>query len=78
MLEKFQIMLEEFKKNKENELIKFDLKTVQQYFEMQDVNKWLKFNAMNKEQVERTNSFEKHLQDLLKKLYVPDYQSENV
>ena len=71
-------MLEEFKKNKENELIKFDLKTVQQYFEMQDVNKWLKFNAMNKEQVERTNSFEKHLQDLLKKLYVPDYQSENV
>ncbi|HIU52348.1 MAG TPA: hypothetical protein IAB70_07045 [Candidatus Merdicola faecigallinarum] len=78
MLEKFQMMLEEFKKNKENELIKFDLKTVQQYFEMQDVNKWLKFNAMNKEQVERANSFEKHLQDLLKKLYVPDYQSENV
>lgn len=78
MLEKFQMMLEEFKKNKENELIKFDLETTQQYFKMQDVNKWLKFNAMNKEQVERANSFEKHLQDLLKKLYVPDYQSENV
>lgn len=78
MLEKFQMMLEEFKKNKENELIKFDLETIQQYFEMQDVNKWLKFNAMNKEQVKRANSFEKHLQDLLKKLYVPDYQSENV
>lgn len=78
MLEKFQTMLEEFKKNKENELIKFDLETIQRYFEVQDVNKWLKFNAMNKEQVERANSFEKHLQDLLKKLYVPDYQSENV
>lgn len=78
MLEKFQMMLEEFKKNKENELIKFDLETTQQYFKMQDVNKWLKFNAMNKEQVERANSFEKHLQDLLKKLYVPDHQSENV
>ena len=78
MLEKSQMMLEEFKKNKENELIKFDLETTQQYFKMQDVNKWIKFNAMNKEQVERANSFEKHLQDLLKKLYVPDHQSENV
>lgn len=78
MLEKFQMMLEEFKKNKEDELIKFDLETIQRYFEMQDVNKWIKFNAMNKEQVERANNFEKHLQDLLKKLYVPDYQSENV
>lgn len=78
MLEKFQEMLQRLKKQKENELATFSLDTVQDYFKMQDVNKWLKFNAMNQEQLRQANRFEEHLQNLLKKLYVPDYQSENV
>lgn len=78
MLEKFQEMLQRLKKQKENELATFSLDTVQDYFKMQDVNKWLKLNAMNQEQLRQANRFEEHLQNLLKKLYIPDYQSENV
>ena len=33
---------------------------------------------MTKEQEENVNRFEKHLQKIIKKLYVPDYQLENV
>lgn len=71
MLEAFQLKLEQFKKEKDNELITPRLEVVQDYFKMQDVNKWLRFNAINKEQVERTNSFERNLQNTLKKLYTP-------
>lgn len=78
MLEKFQEMLQDLKTKKENELMTFSLDTVQDYFEMQDVNKLLKFNATNAEQVRQADRFEERLQRLLKKLYVPDYQLENV
>lgn len=78
MLEKFQEKLQRLKKQKENELATFSLDTVQEYFKMQDVNKWLKFNATNQDQVRQADRYEEHLQNLLKKLYVPDYQSENV
>lgn len=47
------------------------IEKIQGYFEMQDRNKELKFNAFTKEQLERVNSFEKHLQNILKDLYVP-------
>lgn len=78
MLEKFMKKLKEFKSNKDNELMKFKLKTVQGFFEMQDLNKWLKFNAITQNQVENANRFEEQIQSIMKKLYVPDYQSENV
>lgn len=78
MLEKFQEILEKRKAEEEKGLMLFDLNTVQGYFEMQDVNKWLKFNAITEEQVENANSFEGHLQSVIKKLYVPDYQLETV
>lgn len=78
MLDKFQEMLQNLKTKKENELMTFSLDTIQDYFEMQDVNKLLKFNATNAEQVRQADRFEEHLQSLLKKLYVPDYQLENV
>lgn len=78
MLEKFEKKLNEFKTKKENELVTLSLDTVQDYFKMQDVNKWLKFNAMNDNQIRQADSYEQHLQNLLKKLYVPDYQSTNV
>lgn len=78
MLEKFMKKLKEFKNNKDNELLKFKLETVQGFFEMQDLNKWLKFNAITQNQVENAERFEEQIQSIMKKLYVPDYQSENV
>ncbi len=78
MLERFQKMLQDLKTKKENELMTFSLDTVQEYFKMQDYNKQLKFNAITAEQVKRADNYEKHLQSILKKLYVPDYQLENV
>lgn len=78
MLEKFMKKLKEFKNNKDNELMKFKLETVQGFFEMQDLNKWLKFNAITQNQVENAERFEEQIQSIMKKLYVPDYQSENV
>ena len=78
MLEKFQEMLQKFKKQKDEELMKFSLSTVQGFFDMQDLNKWLKFNAMNKQQVENAEKLDIKLNGILKKLYVPDYQSENI
>ena len=78
MLERFQKMLQNLKTKKEKELMTLSLDTVQDYFKMQDVNKWLKYNATNAEQVRRADRYEEHLQSLLKKLYVPDYQSINV
>lgn len=78
MLEKFMKKLKEFKSNKDNELMKFKLETVQGFFEMQDYNKWLKLNAITQNQVENAERFEEQIQSIMKKLYVPDYQSENV
>lgn len=78
MLKKFIEKLKQFKKDKDNELMKFKLETVQEFFEMQDLNKWLKFNAITQRQVENANRFEERFESTIKKLYVPDYQSENV
>lgn len=78
MLEKFMKRLKEFKSNKDNELMKFKLETVQGFFEMQDHNKWLKLNSITQNQVENAEIFEEKIQSIMKKLYVPDYQSENV
>ena len=78
MLEKFMKKLKEFKNNKDNELMKFKPETVQGFFEMQDLNKWLKFNAITKNQLDNAERFEEQIQSIMKKLYVPDYQSENV
>lgn len=78
MLERFTKKLKEFKKNKDNELMKFKLETVQGFFEMEDLNKWLKFNAITQNQLNNAERFEEQIQSIIKKLYVPDYQSENV
>ena len=53
------------------------LEFVQGLFEMQDVNKWLKFNATSEIQIQRVERFENNIQELLKKLCVPNYQTTN-
>ncbi len=78
MLEKFQEMLQSSKNKNENELMRFSLDTVQGYFEMEDLNKNLKYNAMNKNQLKQALSFEKHMREIMEKLYIPDLQTENV
>lgn len=76
MFDKFMKKLQNMKK--QDDLMKFDLKTVQAFYEMQDSNKWLKFNAITQEQLQRTEHFEEHFNSIINKLYVPDYQSQNV
>lgn len=78
MLEKFMEKLRQLKSKKEQELMKFSLETVQGFFEMEDQNKWLKFNAITKNQLDSVNRFEEKFNSIIKKLYVPDYQSKNV
>lgn len=78
MLERFESFVNSAIEKQEKHLMLLDVDVVQGYFEMQDVNKWLKFNAVTEEQIENANRFEEHLQSLIKKLYVPDYQLENV
>ena len=78
MLEKFVEKLKEFTTKKDKELMTFKLETVQGYFEMEDCNKWLKLNAVTYDQYLRAVKFEDQINSILKKLYVPDYQSKNV
>lgn len=78
MLERFMEKLRQLKTKKEQELMNFSLETVQGFFEMEDQNKWLKFNAITKSQLDSVNIFEEKFNSIMKKLYVPDYQSENV
>lgn len=78
MLKKLQLMLDKFKKNKNTELMDCSLETVQSYFAMQDTNKWLRFNAINKEQLERTERFEQNLEDAFRKMYVPEYEQDKI
>ena len=79
MLEKFQELLQKCKKlQNEEPLMEMSLEFVQGLFEMQDVNKWLKYNAMNVKQIENVQKFETNLQKLLEKLYIPNCKLENV
>lgn len=77
MLERFQKMLEELKKKQSEELLPTTLETVEGYFNMEDTNKWLKFNAITPEQICRVNTFEANLKKVFAKLYVPDAHSSN-
>lgn len=75
MLEKFQKMLEDLKKKQDNELLPTTLENVENYFNMEDWNKWLKFNAITQTQLNRVNAFESNLKKVFAQLYVPDAHS---
>ena len=78
MIDKFIKKLRQYISDKDNELMTFNLETIQGFFEMQDQNKWLRFNAITLKQVQDTDRFEEHIESILKRLYVPNYQSKNV
>ena len=60
-------------KKREEKLKKYDLRTVQKFYEMKDYNKSLKLNSLNREQLAKACQFEKLINETIKKLYVPDY-----
>ena len=62
---------------KNKELQQMSLDYVQGLFEMQDINKWLRYNAMNVKQIKNVQHFEDNLQKLFEKLCIPVYQLEN-
>lgn len=67
MLKRFHELLNKIKRNVEEPLMKMSLDSVQGIFEMQDMNKWLKFNAMNENQLENAQNFDIQLESILKK-----------
>lgn len=76
MLEKFQSMLRTFKKK--DTKMEMSLNSVQSLFNMLDMCKELKMHSITPTQVENMQSAEMHINYIIKKLYVPDYQSENI
>lgn len=67
-----------FKKEKEEELIDVTFKTVEALFGIEDNLKYLKLNSLTPIQLENMYSAEKSFNSIIKKLYVPDYQSKNI
>lgn len=63
---------------KDSQMMQFSLETVQGFFAMKDWNSWLKFNAMNPEELRQIEKTERQINSILEKLYVPEYQSENI
>jgi len=47
------------------------IEKIQGYFDAIDVNKWLLFNAMNEEQVNKARNFEKHVLNVVNDLIAP-------
>ena len=76
MLEYYQKLIQDLKNKGGKE--RMSLSFVQSVFGMEDTNKWLKFNVTTPEQMQRVQRFEANMQKLKEKLYVPNYQSENV
>ena len=60
--------------NKTEYLTEADIKTITRYFEMLDVNKQLKYNAMTIQQYNNALNFEQTIYDTLKELAVPEKQ----
>ena len=60
--------------NKTEYLTEADIKTITRYFEMLDVNKQLKFNAMSIQQYNNALNFEQTIYNTLKELAVPEKQ----
>ncbi len=75
MLETWNELLSKLKLLKHN--VHPSLNFIQSIFEMEDLNKWLKFNATTDEQINRVQKFEKQVENLKEKLCVPNYQIEN-
>lgn len=73
MLRKSRV-IERKKGDKTELLMTAKQETIEGYFEMLDVNKWLKFKAFTVEQYNKAVKFEETVLDILKELAVPQKQ----
>lgn len=74
MLEKYQRLIKDLKQKST-----VSLKFIQSLFEMEDMNKFLKFNATSDKQIQQVEKFEALMQKQKENLYIPpNYQFENV
>ena len=67
----FKILENKSKKQTEY-LAETELKTIERYFEMLDVTKFLKYNAMSVEQFNNAIRMELSIKSILKELAVPE------
>lgn len=67
-------ILERIKGKKKEYLTVASEESITGYFEMLDVNKWLKFNAINVTQLNKALKFEETVYNILKELAVPEKQ----
>lgn len=77
MLEKFQKMLDDLKKQQNKELQEMSQEFIEELFEMIDLNKWLKSKAFTENQKKQTQQREDNLNGILKKLCVPQILTTN-
>ncbi len=71
MLRKSRV-IERKKGDKTELLMTAKQETIEGYFEMLDVNKWLKFKAFTVEQYNKAVKFEETVYSILKELVVPE------
>lgn len=69
---KFENKLKSKKNDLENQTMPFKAKSIEDYFKMEDTNKWLKFNARTKAQVDRADRFSNQLKKVFAKICVFD------
>lgn len=75
MLEKLkEIVNKAVKKQDQQCLMTWKPDSIEGLFNMKYLNDWLKYNAMNEQQLENALNFEKHINELMKNLYVPSYE----
>lgn len=78
MLDRYQRLIKELKEDAKQGMVLMSMEFIQWLFEMEDMIKFLEFNVTSKEQNQRVEKLKAQLESVLKKLYVPDYQSKNV
>ena len=69
---------EAIEKQDKRYLITWKPDSIEGLFEMKYLNDCLKYNAMNEQQLENAIKFENYFNELIKNLYVPSYEQENV
>lgn len=77
-LERFQKMLEDLKTKCEESLMELDIDILENLFQLADLNKNNKLYAKTPEEAENVKAFDVNFKNLMKNLYVPSYQLNNV
>lgn len=63
--------IREIKKNRNTNLLEFSCNTITDFFNLIDINKELKFNVTNTEELNRVTSFDLHIDEIFRSLSIP-------